>query len=328
MFVQGLQAEEAVTVGTGKMKLGALMQGWAVDDTTAPNNADLNFRLRRAEFKATGSVHPDSRYFIMIDAAKNPSSTGDNKILQDFGAAFMIFENFEVIAGQFKIPTTDEGLRSSTELLFPERSYFARTFGDRREAGVMLDYNGKPVRVRVMASNGQASPGAVSTNVNEVDSSKDVNGRVDWTIIEGLKLAAFGSNSQSVVGNSLRTGGDIEYTCPKMLVRVAGVSAKEIGIEKTGMVADVGYNLTEKLQAVARFENYQVTTAPKSSARATSLGLNYMFEGNNLKLQLAHTMMNHFTSVGGTPSAYVDGTYKLGSNNAGSLTVLSLQTTL
>ena len=50
---------------------------------------------------------------------------------------------------------------------------------------------------------------------------------------------------------------------------------------------------------------------------------------SNVKIQLAHTVMDHMTSAaGGPPVAYVDGSYKPGTNNAGSLTILALQTTL
>ncbi len=322
-------ADNGVVVGTGDMKLGALIQVWAVDDTTAPNHADVNFRLRRAEFKASGTVAPNSRFFMMFDPAKNPSAAGDNKILQDLGIAFMPIENFEVIAGQMKIPTLEEGLHSSGELLLPERSYIGRAYGDRRETGVMLDYNPKIVRVRLMASNGQATPGAAATNTNDVDCSKDVNGRFDWMIMENLKLGVFGSNSQSIAGNSLREGGDIEFSNARFLARLSGLTAKELNVDKTGMSVEGGYTICDSLQAAARFENYQISSTPHFSSRATTVGLNYYMKGNNVKIQLAHTVMDHMTSAaGGPPTTYVDGSYKPGTNNAGSLTFLALQTTL
>lgn len=319
------RADNGVVVSTGEMKLGALLQFWAVDDTTAPAHNDVNFRIRRAEFKLTGTVAPSSRYFLMIDPAKSPSVTGDNKILQDFGVGMTFFENVEIVAGQFKIPTLDEGLRSSGELLLPERSYIGRTYGDRRETGIMIDWNPKIVRLRVMASNGQPTPGAAATNVNDTDSSKDVHGRFEWMITETMKIGAFGSNSQSVAGNSLRTGGDFEITGARFVARVSGLTAKEINVDKTGMSVEGGFSFTDELQLAARFENHQFTSTPKSSARAVTAGVNYYVKKHNLKVQLAHTMMSHMTSVNGT---FVDGSYKPGANNAGSLTILCLQTTL
>ncbi|MEK7356287.1 MAG: porin, partial [Bdellovibrionota bacterium] len=126
-------------VPTGNAKLGLLLQYWLVNDSTGTN---LNNRLRRAEIKLAGSVAENTRWFVMVDPAKTMrtgaiAQTNDNKILQDLGIGFSVCPEIEVLFGQFKTPTTAEGLDSTSELLFVERAYFARTFGDRREPGVM-----------------------------------------------------------------------------------------------------------------------------------------------------------------------------------------------
>jgi hypothetical protein len=115
---------ETMTVGTGKAKFDLLLQAWTLNDTTS-TGPKLNFRMRRAEIKFSGSVADDSRWFVMIDPTKSLristtgtlTSTNDNKVLQDLGVAFSITPELEIIAGQFKIPTTAEGLESSGELL-------------------------------------------------------------------------------------------------------------------------------------------------------------------------------------------------------------------
>jgi hypothetical protein len=333
-------AEENLTINTGKAKMGALLQGWAVNDTTIQgNNANSNFRMRRAEFRLSGSVRQDTRFFLMMDAAKNLSATGDNKVLQDFGVGFTPVEHFEIVIGQFKIPTLAEGFNSSAELLLPERSYVGRNYADRRESGVMLDYNLNPIRVRVMASNGQARPadplnptpvsGSAGTNVDDTDSSKDFHGRVDFAINENFKLGVFGSNSVSTLGHSTRYGGDLEFLMDRWLARLGGVGADELDVDKNGMALDVAYRINDPLQAVVRYENYQRTTAVKGSASAYTVGLNYYLEGNNLKLQLAHTFMNNMSSTSGTaPATSASGSYSPVADTDGSLTILSVQTML
>ncbi len=85
---------------------------------------------------------------LSISGTVTLSSANDNKILQDIGAGFNLSDSVEIVFGQFKIPVFSESLQSPSELLLPERSYVARIFGDRREPGIMLDYNPQFLRVR------------------------------------------------------------------------------------------------------------------------------------------------------------------------------------
>lgn len=314
-------------------KVGSLLQFWALNDTEAANDANSNFRIRRAELKLSGSVHEGTRWFLMIDAAKTiaprtdlttgaDSKTTDNKVLQDLGIAISLFDGFEVIVGQFKIPTFAEGFQSSSELLLPERSYITRTYGDRREPGIMLDYTFKPLRARVMFSNGQTAVGATATNMDDTNNSKDVNGRVDYAITETINVGVFGSNSVSAAaeGHATRYGGDIQFTMGDIFARVAGVSADDWKVKRNGMMADVGYMVMESVQVAGRYENFQRTTATKSASNAYTLGVNYFLNGNNLKVQLAHSFLNNMAGS--------NGSYKIDPVLDGSLTILNVQLAL
>ncbi|MGE3974955.1 MAG: porin [Bdellovibrionales bacterium] len=318
-FALGLYASNAWTaefmsVGTGTAKFNGLLQMWALDDSTAGLDGNTNFRIRRAELKFSGSVLEKTRWFLMVDPAKSlstgvVSNANDNKILQDFGMGFTLVEDLELVAGQFKVPTAAEGLQSSSELLFVERSYIARTFGDRREPGLMLDYNPKPIRVRLMASNGQVSSGTTGSNINDTNNSKDINARVDYSLSDELKMGVFGSQSHSIVGLSNRGGLNVHYTRERLYVGVDGMQGRELDAEKAGVAADVGYKFCDEMQAGFRYENFQQKTAPES-ANAYTLGLNYFLAGHNAKIQLAHTVLNNMLGTNGTisPSSSKNGT--------------------
>ncbi len=311
------EGPNTVTISTGTAKLSGLLQAWALNDTAAAGNADFNFRMRRAEIKLSGSVTPETRWFVMFDAAKSiktgaVSAANDNKVLQDLGVAFTLSPNFEITMGQFKIPTTTEGFASAAELLFPERSYLARFYGDQRQPGLMLTTTFEPVVVRLMASNGQVSNGAPVTNVDDTNSSKDVSGRVDYTIMPGLSAGVFGSNSVSNAadGHGTRWGANVHYNADKLLIKLDAVTADDWKIKRNGMVADFAYTLCEKLQAAVRYENFQTTTDPsKAGSDAYTVGLNYYLAKHNSKLQLAYSAFNNMNTTQGTyaPSADKDG---------------------
>jgi hypothetical protein len=332
-------ADEAVIAGFGKVKLNGTFQFWGVNDTEAVNNANTNFFARRAEIKLSGTVHENTRFFVMIDPAKtiSPAYTYDNtkktvsdaktkdtKILQDIGAAFTLVDGLEVIAGQFKIPTSAEGLQASAELLLPERSYITRAYGDRRDPGVELDYTFNPIRIRAMLSNGQKAMGEDTANVNDTNSSKDATARVDVTITENIKAGVWGWNSVGVASNSTRWGGDAELNMNGILARFAAASAKDNKIDHNGMSIEGAYTFMTTCQFVARYENFQTTTTgSKGASNAYTIGYNHYFDGQNLKLQLAQTFLNNMASSSVNGKADPDA---LGRD--GSITTLALQVAL
>ena len=127
-YAVAARAVETLTAHDGKdemsFKGNALLQAWTIDDNTVhPGTPSLNFRLRRAELKASGQVVPGARYFVMLDPAKAiRADAADNRVLQDLGLVYTIVPGVDVTAGQFKLLTNAEGLASSVELLLPERS--------------------------------------------------------------------------------------------------------------------------------------------------------------------------------------------------------------
>ncbi len=337
----GAHAEDSTVTASSKVKFNALAQFWTINDTTAVNDK-FNFRLRRAELKFSGSVVENTRWFIMADPAKSLSTTGtntvdvtkDNKVIQDLGVAWNITPDFEVVGGQFKILTTAEGLDSSSELLFPERSAVARAYGDVRDQGVQLNYKAEKFKIGAMVSNGinptqTATTSVPAPNVNDVNSDKDLSLRVDANPIDGLKVGAFTFANEFNYSKHGRYGANARWDADGLLVRFEGVLAGDYGFKSKGWNLDGGYTLNGNIQPIARWEGLTSETAAGDvTGQSFWLGVNYLMAKHNAKIQLAGGALHNMTSVnslGQTTGTYTLTTGGTSNNKDGALVMLAFQ---
>lgn len=111
--------------------------------STAPNKyynlrsefQENTFAIRRTEIKLSGKVTDEVEYEAMIDPTISSGS-----ILQDAAIKYAFPFGAELKVGQFKSLQTLEGLTSSSELLFVERSQLGRVFGDDRQRGGVVSF--------------------------------------------------------------------------------------------------------------------------------------------------------------------------------------------
>lgn len=197
----------------GELKFGLLLQAWYIMDdsplavpTGTTTNSTLGnfigantFRLRRSEIKLNGKVNSSWAFEVMFDPAKaivsnaaaSNNNTSDAKILQDLAITYTGLKGWELSLGQKKITLTEEGVRSSSELDFPERAQIIRAISDRRETGFFFKGDViEPVTVWGSVTNATAS--------NTLDDSNDtvrVCGRVDLKLLPGLNAGASGCNN-------------------------------------------------------------------------------------------------------------------------------------
>ncbi len=279
-----------VVVGTGTAKLGLLLQSWAYDDTTAPTTK-FNFRMRRAEIKLTGTLNENVRWFVMADPAKTLSAAGDNKILQDLGVAYALSPSLEFVLGQVKIPTTAEGYESSSELLFAERSYVARLYGDRRESGALLTWKESIFRVNAMISSGQKS------NIDDTNDKKDLSVRAEVLPNDAMKFGVFTQAGDYSYGMKSRYGANFRLNFGDLLVKGEGVVARDNGIGAHGWAIDSGYAFNEHFQPAVRYETFESTGL---TPHAVTVGLNYLELKNNAKVQLAYVALSDMLGTSGT----------------------------
>lgn len=282
-------AEPSSTTTVALPKFNSLFQVWAVDDLRAQTNPQLNFRLRRAELKLSGSVIPEMDYFLMVDAAKALRANGDNRMIQDLGIALRPSELFELMLGQFKTLTTAEGLASSSELLFPERSFTGRFFGDRREPGLLVRFKQPMWKLGAMASNGEG------TNADAVRNTKDLSLRLDLTPDPAWQMGAFVLLGDFVFDRKGAWGVNLKYAHPTIVARTEFAAGRTNGVNSLGWTGEAGYSVTEQWQPAVRYEVFKPVTEQAQTSQQVSLGVNYYLLRNQAKLQSEISYLHNFT---------------------------------
>ncbi len=190
-----LQAQDKPFTPT--IKLNGLFQAWAtqmlddnlrLDPTGSPySNISGNFKentvtIRRAEIKVSGEILQGVEYEAVIDPSISTSASNP-MILQDGFLTFKPIHGFDVKVGQMKNLQTLEGLTSSADLMFAERSMMGGRFGDKRDRGISAGYAfGGASEFR-----GKFSLGVFNGNVenasgktNDANASKDLAFRLEF----------------------------------------------------------------------------------------------------------------------------------------------------
>ncbi len=310
----------AIKIGSeGELKFGLLLQAWYVLDdspfsTTGGGNSTLGnnigsntFRLRRSEIKLNGKINRSWSFEVMLDPAKaiSPQTAGtDGKILQDLAVTFLGFKGHELSLGQKKIILTEEGIRSSSELDFAERSQITRAVSDRRETGFF--YKGdvaEPVTIWGSITNGVAS--------NVLDDSNDTvvfSGRLDLKFVPGLVFGVSGSYSGGETAGHLgrqrlaahaRYGGVAGAT--PLILEAEYVAAKDgragaNDLRRDGWYGQVLYTFDKTFQLGVRYDtitrdldaqNGENGVAQADARTKTfTAGFHWLVQGKNLNIKL------------------------------------------
>jgi hypothetical protein len=267
----------------GELKFGLLLQSWYITDdsplsiptgtatsSTLGNFIGANtFRLRRAEIKLNGKVNGSWAFEVMLDPAKAIVSTAaaannnanDAKILQDLAVTFTGLKGWELSLGQKKITLTEEGVRSSSELDFVERSQITRAVSDRRETGFFFKGDvAEPVTLWGSLTNGGAS--------NTLDDSRDtvnVCGRADIKVVPGLLFGGSGCYSGGETPAHLgrtRFGGHARFNGGKdfpLIAEAEYVTAKDgragaLDLRRDGFYGEALYTVADQFQVGARYD--------------------------------------------------------------------------
>jgi phosphate-selective porin len=225
----------------------------------------------------------------------------------------VILPKHEIKVGQFKLPITMEGYGSSSRLDFAERSTLARTFGDQRDMGVMVESAGVPfVEYQVALVNGAGK--------NSFDNGprKDVVARLALKPIPGVSVGGstyLGETYDSSIGaykmkNRAGVEAAVEQYGAMLKFEYMG-GRDDLGSTVDGLVrakpegayVTAGYRFGSA-QLVARYDQFKSDTSAElgacqaggslaGNARCTkvhsfSAGINYDFHKilHNAKLQL------------------------------------------
>jgi len=280
---------ESVKAGFGELKIEGLLQLWYFHDETSgkgEGKAD-SFRLRRTELMFSGKILPEAAWTVMFDLSKaldinNETIDQETRILQDFNFDLGYIPHHVVSVGQFKLPLTEEGLRSSVRLDTIERSFIGRTFGDHRDIGIQLRGEWKYVDYWLGAFNGSGQ------NRLDVNDYKDLSGRIVFKPIDGLEIGMSGLTGKNGEASSDRNriGGEIRYEYNDLSLKGEYMKAKDSKLEREGWYAQIGYFLPFKpeLQGVFKYDEFE--NDDNKEERHITLGLNYFIKEDYFKLQI------------------------------------------
>lgn len=262
-------------------QFNALLQVWTLSDAAVPR---VGMRLRRAELRMGGTVIPSLRYLLMVDPAKLLSS-GDRRILQDWGVGYSPFKNFEILVGQFKNQTSAEGLASTARLLLPERSVTSRLFGDKRDTGLMVSYTTPDWKLAMMVS-----------------ALKDLTTRADFFFSKQFSAGAFLQLGNLEYAKNASWGLNSRVSPFRDLwLAVEYDQGRVAGVQRWGVVFEADYAIDPHIQAVMRHEILSPNSQKPEFAQQFMVGVDYLLLKQNAKFQVAVGSLTHIASNNGSP---------------------------
>ena len=173
-----------------------------------------SFAIRRVEVKASGTVTEEMEYEVMLDPSITTNASNP-AILQDAILLWKSASGVSVRMGQFKTQQTFEGVMSSTEILFAERSQLGRVFGDKRDRGLVASFNlGDPksfgAKLSLGAFNGMSD--AISGKGSDSNAQKDVVARLDMNLGRDHRFGVY--TLQGVTDVADKSGATIAPATP------------------------------------------------------------------------------------------------------------------
>ncbi len=315
--------------GIEKLSVGGLLQAWygAPFGNTLGGNPSGNFsatppgrtfgggvgdtfRLRRGEINVTGSITKAADFRAVFDLAK--TGTGNASVLQDLWVGYNLFPRFRAEIGQQKTGLSEEGPRSSSQLLTIERSIMnglpttVGRVGDIRDVGAVLRYSGAKASAMV----GIWDDNGVTQSAVDNDRNKFLDANAYFTGIRHLTLGLWGgSNIDDYRPRAKRdrAGATIKWESGPhtfeaegayTLDQGAGAATRTIGL---GGYALYAHTLNKRVQFVARYDEWdpavhggtttglatnQTFAISHHNLREYTLGVNYFLRGHNSKIQL------------------------------------------
>lgn len=284
-----------------KMQLGAGLQfDYSGQIKEGANTPPPNFRIPYSELYIKGRVFPHIDYFAsyLFSRQFNPS-TG---LLEGNGLPTTLFMSTDIIPrnkiffGQTRIPQGYEGMFPIAELDIITRAQISRNFSNYWDKGVRIDGDYGFAQYQLGFYNG--------AGINRNDTNRDLTFASMFILkplynlpqLGDLSLAGgiytgkqlYGISPNAVEQTTLSFYG--KYTLKRY--HVWGEYARRDGYLNPGQIANGWYvhnafDITKRLQLLFRYDDFDSSQRVTNNAtREYTLGTNYFFRGNNLKLQV------------------------------------------
>jgi len=290
------EIEKKVNTSHGKLTLGGLFQGWY----TYGHEVDDTARIRRTELKFAGEIVDKLNWTVMIDPAQVREDITRRSILQDAYFTLSYIPKHKLDIGQFKIPVSEEGLRSSAKLDTIERAFISRTFGDHRDIGTMITGDWDVLMYQAGIFNGEEQ------NRLDVNDKKDFAWR---TVLRPFRLNGFenevlknlelgysqyyrDSNDSSAFTEKRRFGYEARWEYGRYSLKGEAAFGQTASSPIWGWYGQAGYFvIPEKLQGIFKFDSFeQNERAPDDRANDFTLGLNYFVDDYHTKIQVNYVL--------------------------------------
>lgn len=290
-------------IADGELNIGSLLQAWTIADDSAQgsgtgylgNTTGINtVRIRRAEIKLYGTVTPAWGFDVTIDPAKTQNffSDGDDKILQDFAITWLGLKGHEFSLGQKKIALTEEGLRSSSEIDFAERSRITRVIGDQRQQGFFY----KGAYGSLFAAQASIITSGVASNTSSTSDRLFFAARFDVNPTKGLIVGVSGGTGNQGIqaltrdryAAHVRWDGTAEL--PLMLRAEYGkaTDGQTNGdeIDRDGYYVSGLYTFARQFRLGLRYEMYDANKdVAHDELTVVTGGFHYMIKGKSINLK-------------------------------------------
>lgn len=292
-------------------QLTGYVRAWYQADYSTNSSQYL---VKQARISIAGSVNEYAGYKFLVDLARlgkltttftTANNTGVVKsvtasfpeILLDAAAVITPFKNFDIVAGQFKVPFSTDNLKSDQNHEFANRPLLASVSPNGRDIGFTMSYKIKGVvNTELVAGSFNGS----GLNKAETDKTMDYVLRAVVSPVKDLNFAAgyyngtVSGNNQNCVGlscdykyNSLLVGGEFaNKTLSTLTGDVTGNSYEAFATYS--FAASDGF-LKEIIPAF-RYESYDPDTDKNSNeVGRITFGVTFEFA----KITFAHFRINY-----------------------------------
>lgn len=284
-----------------KLALGGFLhlQAEAGDAADSRFPANDRFLMRKVRLGARGSFSDVFDFSLTADIGANSLGSASAYRAQgtDIFVVWKAHPSANVTVGQFKTPYSAEYLVGDPKTVTVERSLANDLLALGRQAGAMVSgtFLDKKLTYGVALVNGNGA----NNSFNDNDDFTYV-GRLAGAVLDqqGFKLTlganAFqGEDSGNFTGQRTGTGVDAVLTFNRAeiaaeMLRTEFDRATGIDYEARGWMLQGTYFLVpNRWQAVARYETYDPSdVAGADDTELITVGFNYLFKGDDLKLSL------------------------------------------
>ena len=297
------EEKSPVFAGMGKVDLSVLLQEWYVHD----DHAKDNFKHRRLELGLGGKLEDHLLWKVQIDPSLVQEDNTTRSILKDAYVGYDGISHHVIQWGQVKIPITEEGFRSSAKIDTIERSFIGRTFGDKRDIGLMALGTWKYADYQLGVFNGEGP------NKTDTNDQKDLAGRLvlkPFPDKESLKGFQMGSSfyvrpANKTASEKKRLGAEAHYENGPFSLKAEFMKGQDAAVPVNGWYIQTGYFFLPQWQAVSKYEGFDPNERKDDDREYdTTVGLNYFLIEKKTKLQLNYI---HKKVIGGTDDNQVIG---------------------